>query len=215
MHIPDGFLPPSVYITGYGITGAVTWYTLRKIRRSSIPPEAEIPKASLLTAAFFVASAISFPIPPITIHFVMNGLMGIILGYYSFLAILIGLFFQAVMFGHGGLASLGINALTMGIPALLAYHLFNWLKLIPETIRGFLIGSLALALSATLFSIIMITFISPDIDAEAERKAIYLALVAYGIQAFLEGVFTMISITFIQKVNPEILENKNQGTEVN
>lgn len=205
MHIPDGFLPSSVYITGYGITGALTWYSLRQIRRSHIPPEQEIPKASLLTAAFFVASSISFPIPPTTIHFIMNGLMGIILSNYAFLAILIGLFFQAVMFGHGGIASLGVNALIMGIPAILAGYFYAWLQPFGEKLRSFVVGSSSVAISALLFSCLMISFIPADIDADREKQAIYAALVGYGIQAILEGVFTVILVTFLAKVNPEIL----------
>ncbi|ELR97582.1 cobalt transporter CbiM [Gloeocapsa sp. PCC 73106] len=210
MHIPDGFLPSSVYLTGYGITGAVTWYCLREIRRAAIPTEVEIPKASLLTAAFFVTSAISFPIPPISIHFVMNGLVGIILGYYSFLAILVGLFFQAVMFGHGGMASLGINAVIMGIPALIASYFFQKFNFLPMQVRAFIVGAGALALSATIFALVMINFIPADIDAQTERKAIYLALVGYGIQALLEGVFTTILVSFLVKVNPEMLVNNNE-----
>ena len=124
MHIPDGFIPPSLCIAGYALTGGVTWYCLRKINRTTNPSQ-QIPKASLLTAAFFVASLIHIPLPPSSLHLVLNGMMGTILGYYAFPAILIGLFFQAVMFQHGGLSTLGVNAAMMGIPALLAYHLFQ------------------------------------------------------------------------------------------
>jgi hypothetical protein len=42
------------------ITGLATWYSLRQINRKP-DPTAEIPKASLLTAAFFVASSIYIP----------------------------------------------------------------------------------------------------------------------------------------------------------
>lgn len=209
MHIPDGFLPPSVYLAGYSLTGVTTWYCLRQIRRAAIPPEQEIPKASLLTAAFFVSSAIYLPIPPTSIHFVMNGLMGIILGYYSFLAILVGLFFQAIIFGHGGMTSLGLNALIMGLPALIAYYLFS-LNFLPLKLRSFLVGALSLALSATIFTVVMISFIPADIDADVERKAILFSLVSYGIQSIIEGIFTMIIITFLLKVKPGILTNKHE-----
>ncbi|MGK7894002.1 MAG: energy-coupling factor ABC transporter permease, partial [Xenococcus sp. (in: cyanobacteria)] len=30
MHIPDGFIPPSVCITGYAVAGGLTWYSLKK-----------------------------------------------------------------------------------------------------------------------------------------------------------------------------------------
>ena len=48
-----------------------------------------------------------------------------VLGYFAFPAILIGLLFQALVIGHGGLTTLGVNAAMMGIPALLAYHIFQ------------------------------------------------------------------------------------------
>lgn len=53
MHIPDGILPGSIAIAGYAAAGGVTWYSLRQIKRDRHPQE-NIPKASLLTAAFLL-----------------------------------------------------------------------------------------------------------------------------------------------------------------
>lgn len=211
MHIPDGLLPSSVYISGYALTGGVTWYALRQIGKGS-NPQAQIPRASLLTAAFFVSSLIHIPIPPTSIHFVLNGLMGIVLGYYAFPAILIGLFFQAVMFGHGGMAALGMNAAMMGIPALLASYIFRFTRPLEgkkgvwTAILVFIIGSGAIALSASIFTLVTLATISDNIDANAERTITILALGGYGIQALLEGTFTVMIVSFLQKVKPELLE---------
>lgn len=49
MHIPDGLLPPSVAISSYAITGGITWFSLRQIRKQDNYQQ-QIPKASLLTA---------------------------------------------------------------------------------------------------------------------------------------------------------------------
>ncbi|MEB3273062.1 MAG: cobalt transporter CbiM [Prochlorothrix sp.] len=125
MHVADGLLPAPVCIGGYGVTGLITWAVLRQIDRRS-NPSAEIPKASLLTAAFFVSSSLYIPIPPVSVHLVLNGLLGAILGLYAFPAVLIGLLFQALVFGHGGLSTLGVNALIMGVPALVAAQIFRW-----------------------------------------------------------------------------------------
>jgi cobalt/nickel transport system permease protein len=123
MHIPD-ILPASVAITGYGLTGLTTWACLKRINR--LPdPQAQVPKASLLTAAFFVASWIHIPTPIASVHFILNGLVGVLLGWFAFPAILIGLLFQAILFQHGGLSSLGVNALIMGLPSLIAHGLFQ------------------------------------------------------------------------------------------
>jgi len=123
MHIPDGILPLPVTGTGYAATAATAWYSIHRIRQKEDYRQ-DIPKASLLTAAFFVASWIHIPIPPTSVHLVLNGLLGALLGYYAFPAILIGLFFQAVMFGHGGLTTLGINAVIMGLLSLFTVAIF-------------------------------------------------------------------------------------------
>jgi cobalt/nickel transport system permease protein len=213
MHIPDGILPPAVSFLGYGLTGLTTWYCLRQIDRESHPQE-QIPKAALLAGAFFISSLIHIPLPPVSIHLILNGLIGILLGYYAFLAILIGLFFQAVMFGHGGLTSLGVNALLMGIPSLLMGLGYRWLQQTqPRFLRrghswlAFLLGAGALALSAIAFTLLILSFISPDVDPQAERAYLYLTLGGYFLQALIEGTFTVLILAFLQKVKPELLKD--------
>ncbi|MDY7078487.1 MAG: cobalt transporter CbiM [Chloroflexota bacterium] len=214
MHIPDGVLPVAVSITGYATTGAATWYSLRKINQKENPQES-IPKASLLTAAFFVASWIHIPIPPTSVHLVLNGLLGAVLGYYAFPAILIGLFFQAVMFQHGGLTTLGVNATMMGIPALLAYFLFRLRNFVNTSgkasqvwngVFGFLAGAGGLGVAVLIFSFLLTTFIPAHLDAATERASIYALTLAHVPLMFLEGVFTTLVVIFLQRVSPELLE---------
>ncbi|OQY19744.1 MAG: cobalamin biosynthesis protein CbiM [Anaerolineaceae bacterium 4572_32.1] len=224
MHIPDGILPAAVCIGGYATTGAATWYSLRKINQKE-NPQANIPKASLLTAAFFVASWIHIPIPPTSVHLVLNGLLGAVLGYYAFPAILIGLFFQAVMFQHGGLTTLGVNATMMGLPALLAYYLFRLRNVFvrrgdrknegdrkgrpygPWTgAFGFLAGAGGLGVSVLISLAILIPTIPAHLDAEVERTSIYALSLAHVPLMVLEGIFTALVVTFLQRVRPELLE---------
>lgn len=210
MHIPDGFLPPNICLAGYALTGGVTWYSLREIKRDSYT-QANIPKASLLTAAFFVASLIHIPIPPTSVHLILNGLMGAVLGFYAFPAILIGLFFQAVMFQHGGMSTLGVNAIVLGTPAIFAHILFRQRerllgkKQLLSKILSFAAGSGSLLLSATMFAILLVTNISPDMDVNAERTAILVSLGGYAIQAVIEGVFCVMLISFLEQVKPELI----------
>ena len=82
MHIPDGILPASVCVAGYAIAGGVTWVALKQIKKTS-DPQVEVPKAALLAAAFFVGSSLSLPVPPVSVHLVLNGLLGIVLGWYA------------------------------------------------------------------------------------------------------------------------------------
>ncbi|MCT7958287.1 cobalt transporter CbiM [Laspinema palackyanum] len=211
MHIPDGILPASLCIAGYGATGAATWYSLRQINRDR-NPQAQIPKASLLTAAFFVASWIHIPVPPVSVHLVLNGLLGTVLGYYAFPAILIGLFFQAIMFGHGGLTTLGVNAILMGIPALIAYQIFqmrHWFKTqwgnITLSLFAFLAGGIGLGLAAAIFFVLIITTIPGELDVTTEKNAIYGLMLAHIPLMLIEGLFTAMLVIFLNRVKPELI----------
>jgi cobalt/nickel transport system permease protein len=212
MHIPDGILPVPVTAAGYAATAAVTWYSIRKINQQE-NPRREIPKASLLTAAFFVVSWIHIPMPPTSVHLVLNGLLGAMLGYFAFPAILIGLFFQAVMFQHGGLTTLGVNAMIMGFPAIIAYYIFRLRELgnkqsVRKTaIFGFLAGAVAIVLSVVMFVVILISFLPADLDIATERAAIYALAIAHLPIMAIEGVITSLVAVFLQRVRPELLES--------
>jgi len=227
VHIPDGILPAQVCIAGYGLTGLVTWYSLRQINRKGDPSD-QIPKASLLTAAFFVASSIYIPIPPSSVHLVLNGLLGVVLGYFAYPAILIGLFFQALVVGHGGLTTLGVNASMMGIPALMAYHIFQLRRVgskadkresLDDSFDGraqrirvglfaFLGGSIGLAIAALIFTGIVITTVPADFDFDTERAAIVSLLILHLPLALLEGTFTAMLAVFLHRVKPELLTGR-------
>lgn len=212
MHIPDGILSPAVAIGGYGMTGAVTWLSLRQIDRDKNHQE-NIPKASLLTAAFFAASSIHIPVPPASVHLVLNGLLGAVLGYYAFPAILVGLFFQAVMFQHGGLSTLGINGILMGVPALIAGYVFRFRELLgPESklwtgVFGFLAGAIGVGLAASIFFSLIITNIPADLDVQAEKNAIYALMLAHIPLMAIEGMFTAMVTLFLERVKPEMLRS--------
>ncbi|MEA1959412.1 MAG: cobalt transporter CbiM [Chloroflexota bacterium] len=210
MHIPDGVLPAGVCAAGYAASVPIAWYAMRKIRREGDPRE-NIPKAALLTAAFFVVSWIHIPIPPASVHLVLNGLLGAVLGYYAFPAILIGLFFQAVMFGHGGLTTLGVNAIIMGVPAIIAYHVFQLRNIGGGNSRlktgafGFTASFAAIGISTALFMAFLIPNIPADIDAETERAAIFTLALAHVPLMAIEGTFTALITVFLQRVRPKIL----------
>ena len=208
MHIPDGILPAAVCAGGYATTALATGLSLRKFRQDSVP------KASIFTAAFFVASWVHIPIPPTSVHLVLNGLLGVVLGPAAFPAILVGLFFQAVMFQHGGLTTLGVNAAMMGLPAILAYYLFRLRNLAPKESRvwtgifGFLAGGSAIGISALIALVLLITTIPAHLDVETERASIYTLTLAHVPLMAIEGVFTALVAMFLQRVRPELLENR-------
>lgn len=210
MHIPDGILPATICVAGYATTAAMTAFALRKINQQD-DPQAGVPRASLLAAAFFVASWIHIPLPPVSVHLVLNGLLGAVLGYYAVPAILIALFFQAVMFGHGGLTTLGVNATMMGLPALLAYFLFRLHSFAGRHQRvwmgttGFLAGATGVGLAVVIFYTLLITTIPASVDVAMEQAALTTLLIAHGPLVLLEGVFTAMVVLFLHRVKPHML----------
>lgn len=212
MHIPDGVLPLPVTGAGYAATAATAWYSIRRIRQRENYRQ-DIPKASLLTAAFFVASWIHIPMPPTSVHLVLNGLLGALLGYYAFPAILIGLFFQAVMFGHGGLTTLGVNAMIMGLPAIIAHYIFRlrqWRNNGESRKRtgvfGFLAGVAAMGVSVAMFVGILLTNLPAELNVVSERTAILALATAHVPVIFIEGTITALVTTFLQRVRPKVLD---------
>lgn len=85
MHLADGILSmPMTAITSIG-AAAVLVYSIKGTE------EKEIAKISLVAAAFFVSSLIRIPIGPTSVHPVLMGLMGFILGRRAVVAVFVGL----------------------------------------------------------------------------------------------------------------------------
>jgi len=112
-HIPDGVLSAPVLLGGAGLAAGGLAWGLRQL------DEAAIPTTAILAATFFVVSLVAVPLGPTSVHPLLGGLMGLMLGLRAFPAIFVGLVLQAVLFGVGGLASLGVNTVTMALPGVL------------------------------------------------------------------------------------------------
>jgi cobalt/nickel transport system permease protein len=125
VHIADGVLTQTWLFGGFAGAAGLALFGAWRIR------DEEIPRVALLTAAFFVASLVHVRVPPTSVHLILNGLMGVVLGRRAAVAIPVGLFLQAVLLGHGGLTVLGVNTCIMALPALLAWQLFAGLRCVP------------------------------------------------------------------------------------
>lgn len=119
MHISEGVLSVPVLAAGAALAIVAVGRGVRRL------PDELVPLAGLLCAMFFVASLIHLPVGVGAVHLVLNGLCGILLGWSAFPVITVALVLQALLFGFGGLAVLGVNILVMGLPALAAAWLFR------------------------------------------------------------------------------------------
>lgn len=198
MHISEGVLSGPILGVGAVLACAGVYYGLKHADKENFI------WCGLLSAAFFVASLIHVPIGPGNAHLVLNGLLGIFLGWMAFPAILLALVFQAILFQYGGLTTLGVNTFTMAFSAVLASYAFRWLcALIPGRtglfIAAFCAGFLGVALAAIL------TALALAFTSEGFVTAAWLLLGAHVPVMIAEGLITAISAVFIARVNPVLL----------
>ena len=149
VHISDGVLTPAWLAGGFLVAILLLIPSVLRVR------DDEIPRIGMLSAAAFVGSQIHIPLGVSSVHLLLNGLIGVLLGKRAVLAITIGLVLQAMLFGHGGKLSLGVNICILAIPAMLAGvsfpPLLRMFAAIPPILR---IGIAALAISIWLAAIV-------------------------------------------------------------
>ncbi|MCW5625610.1 MAG: cobalt transporter CbiM [Burkholderiales bacterium] len=119
MHISEGVLSLPVLVGGGGLATAAVAVGLRRT------PDSRIALAGVLCAMFFVASLIHIPVGVTSVHLVLNGLCGILLGWTAVPVIVVALLLQALLFGFGGLTVLGVNTVVMALPALLCCAIYR------------------------------------------------------------------------------------------
>ena len=195
MHISEGILSAPVLIGGASLTAVGTMIGLKKLDLDRIM------EVSMLTATFFVASLIHVPIGPASIHLVLSGLLGIMLGWVCFPAILVGLLMQAVFFQYGGLMVLGVNGFIMAFPAVLCFYLARPLLTHAKTrpLAGFIAGSGAILLSAICMALALAF---TDVGFLTTAKITILANIPIMV---IEGFITMFIVVFIGRVHPDLL----------
>lgn len=128
MHIPDGYLSPASCVTLYGLSIAGWYASLHRVKRTIATRT--IPLISVFASFSFVIMMFNLPLPGGTTgHATGVAIATIALGPWgSILAISIALAIQALLFGDGGVSTLGANALNMAIiGSLIAYAVYHLL----------------------------------------------------------------------------------------
>ncbi|WP_415718654.1 cobalt transporter CbiM [Maridesulfovibrio sp.] len=196
MHISEGVLSLPVLITGAVVAATGTIIGLKKMDSEKLI------SVALLSSVFFVASLIHIPIGPSSAHLIMSGLMGLLLGWAAFPAILTGLLLQAVLFQYGGLTVIGVNTATMALPAVACQYMFRPMlnkNALNMSIGAFLCGSLSVAFSAIL------TALALSFTDESFISAAQMIVYGHIPIMIIEGFICASAYGFLQKVRPEML----------
>lgn len=198
MHIAEGVLSPAVLAGGAVLALAGTALGLRKLEYDRLVA------VGILSAAFFVASLIHVPVGLSSAHLVLNGLVGVLLGWAAFPSILVALLLQALLFQFGGITVLGVNVFTMGFAAVISWYVFRAICYLCPGMKGvrvaaFMGGALGVALAAVL------TALALAFTDEGFWLAARLLLLAHLPVMLVEGLVTMFTVSFIMRVRPELL----------
>jgi len=204
MHLAEGVISsPAVLGAGWVLACGGVALGLRRM------DETQAMRAAVMSSSFFVASLVHIPVFGVSIHLALTGILGIVLGWAAFPAVFVALILQAVLFGFGGLTTLGLNTCIMALPAVAVFLVFRSLRMpmaapaLPA-ICG-LLGAAAIVLAALLLALILST------AGDAFRVLAASALAAQIPVAVLEGVVTAAAAGFLRKVSPELLAGAAMG----
>ncbi|WP_421910127.1 cobalt transporter CbiM [Methanolacinia petrolearia] len=213
MHIPDAFMPlPQAAV--YWLLAIIFIALALKWARKELN-EDKIPLVAVLAAGIFAIQAFNLPVGMGTSgHLVGGALAAIVLGspYAAVFILTIVLIIQGVIFGDGGITTMGANIINMGvIGGFVGYYSFQGLKSVTKNvyISAGIAAWLACFIAALACAIEMAIAGTFPLIAGMTAMGIYHA--AIGV---IEGIITAVAIYLIHNVRPDLLSfDTKSGTE--
>lgn len=196
MHISEGVLSAPVLVAGGALAAAGTAIGLKKIDYDHLA------RVGILSATFFVASLVHVPIGPSSVHLILNGIVGLLLGWAAFPAILVALLLQGVFFQFGGITTLGVNTIIMGLPAVICYCLFA--PFLGKDRKFLLLAGFGCGFCAVLFGALLVG-LALMFTEENFLAVATLVVTAHIPVMIIEGIVTAFCVVFLKKVQPAML----------
>jgi cobalt/nickel transport system permease protein len=209
VHIPEGFLTGEAAALG-AVTAAVgVAVCLRGARRTA--REKDLPVAGLAAAFFVVGEA---PFIPVTIgtnaHLLGGALAVVLLGpYLGALTITTVCIIQALVFGSGGITTLGATITVLAlVPAFVGYPLLLALrKPLPLHLAAGMTAALCVLVSAGLFVLFMTLGSKSGIDRGTFASVTF---GAYAVVALIEGVVTALLVRALLSIRPDLVRARRR-----
>jgi len=191
VHIADGIISNTWCVAAHALSWTAVYWLGKRLETD------EVVRLGMLASATFAISLVHFPLGGTSVHLGLYGLCGILAGRRALPVIFAALLFQTLLFQHGGLLSLGLNALNMGTGALLAAFLWRT-GLGPDAFRAFLCGFLGVLVPALLIAL--------EFSLAGYGKGFLFMAVLYLGAAALEGVLTVVAVSFLRGARPALLQ---------
>jgi cobalt/nickel transport system permease protein len=207
MHIPDAFMPIWQGATYWIVALVFVALALRWAKNEMT--EERIPMVAVLAAAVFALMSFNLPVSMGTSgHLIGGALVAIVLGspFAAIFILTLVLIVQGVLFGDGGITTMGANIINMGvIGGFVGYYTFHGLMPITKNLS---------------FSAFPAAWLACVIPAEACALEMYLAgtfplregLIAMGLYhaliGIIEGAITVLALRLILNVRPDLMDDK-------
>jgi cobalt/nickel transport system permease protein len=196
VHISEGVLSWPVLASGAALAAAGTAVGLKKLDYDRIA------QAGILSASFFVASLVHVPLGPSNIHLILNGVVGLLLGWGAVPAIVVALILQAVLFQYGGITTLGVNTVIMAGPAVICYLIFGPMISKKPGIAffaAFAVGFFSVLLGGIIVGLALMFTEKNFFEVAA------LVVMAHIPVMIIEGFVTVFCVSFLKKVQPSLI----------
>jgi cobalt/nickel transport system permease protein len=220
MHIPDGYLSPQTFVPLYGVSIVCWSVALKKVKRDL--SAREVPYLAMAAVFSFLIMMFNIPVPGGTTgHAVGSGIIACLLGpWTAVIAVSVVLIIQAVVFGDGGITTIGANCFNMAVAMpFVSYWVFRLVKagsLKPWRVyfAAFLSGYAGLTVSAVLTGLEL--GIQPVIAQAPDGRPLYapyplaVALPAMVLEhlflfSVVEGFVTLLLFRYFLKREPSLL----------
>jgi cobalt/nickel transport system permease protein len=204
MHIPDGFLSPTITLPAYAVSAPLWIWAARK---HFGPNRVEaLPAVGALTAVALVLQTIMIPVPGGTsTHLIGAVLLALVEGpLVAFVCESLVLLVQALFFGAGGITVLGVNALAMGLLGpLAAWLVFRGLRRASPRLAAFVASYLGMQVSslAVALALGLQHHLSPAIFPTPFPVMVTAMMVpSLTVAGLIEGLYTMLALRLFERV---------------
>jgi cobalt/nickel transport system permease protein len=205
MHVPDAFMPIPQGILYWVVALVFIALSLRWVRKEM--DETKVPLMAILAAGIFVIQAFNLPVAMGTSgHLVGGALAAIVLGspYAAVFIISLVLIVQGVIFGDGGLTTMGANILNMGvIGGFVGFYSYHGLMAATKSMNlsAFAAGWLACVIPALAAAVELWIAGTFPLGLGLAGMGLYHAVIG-----IIEGGITVVALRLIASVRPDIVK---------
>jgi cobalt/nickel transport system permease protein len=206
LHIPDAFIPIWQGAIYWAIALVFVYLSLRWAKNEL--NEEKLPLVAVLAAGIFALQSFNLPVSMGTSgHLVGGALVAIILGspFAAIFILTLVLIVQGIMFGDGGITTMGVNILNMGVVGgFVGFYSFKGLKAATKSmpVSAFIAAWLACIIPALCAAVELWFAGTFPLEAGLIAMGIYHAIIGV-----IEGVVTVAAIYLIVNVRPDLVDN--------